>query len=118
MKPYIDEHGVPLCSLRDCPRYGEDVPVEDRCGGFGYGELCEPAVRDLVRERDRLLRERHGIVRSLGRALHYPAYPDDPRTFPDAVPGDVCVGGRTAGSLADEAADRIRMLEDLLNDRK
>ena len=52
--PKLDEHGVPFCT-------GEKCPVFDgkrcRATGFEPDQLCEPAVRELVADRNRLGRQ-------------------------------------------------------------
>lgn len=51
------------------------------------------------------------VSQTLGRALGYPRFCDDPKNFPGATDADgVCVGDHVAASLADEAADTIRSL--------
>ena len=57
--------------------------------------------------------EINDIEQILGKALGYPWYKDDPKNFPNATEADgVCVAPNTAASLAMEAADRIRDLEE------
>ena len=52
------------------------------------------------------------VCQILGKALKYPWYKDDQKTFPSATEGDgVCVGDNDAGSLAQQAADKIQKLE-------
>lgn len=49
------------------------------------------------------------ICQTLGRALGYPRYADDQRTFPGATDKDgVCVGEHVAETLADEAAGKLK----------
>ena len=52
------------------------------------------------------------IEQTLGRALGYPRYADDPKNFPGTAPDDpsVCVGEHVAATIAAEAAERIRSL--------
>lgn len=79
--------------------------------------LCETLNRE-ARASDRctkMLQEFHNIEQILGKALGYPWYKDDQKNFPGATDDDgVCVGEHTAASLADEAAERIRTLEEAL----
>ena len=70
---------------------------------------------DLAAEVERLRRacaaEELDIQQTLGKALRYPWFKDDPKNFPGATEKDgVCVGGHVAASLADEAAKRIESL--------
>lgn len=53
------------------------------------------------------------ICQTLGAALGYPKYSDDPKNFPDVPKDDpgVCVGEHIAETLASEAAKRIADLE-------
>lgn len=52
------------------------------------------------------------IEQTLGKALGYPWYIEDPKNFPNATEADgVCVGIETAWSLAKIAADKIKELE-------
>ena len=70
-----------------------------------------------VSQKDKMIEEFHQIEQILGKALGYPWYKDDPKNFPNATEADgVCVAPNTAASLAMEAADRIRDLEDKLMD--
>jgi hypothetical protein len=49
------------------------------------------------------------VSQTLGKALGYPWFKDDPKNFPDATEEQgVCVGDHVAESLADEAADRLK----------
>lgn len=53
------------------------------------------------------------IKQILGKALGYPYYIEDPKTFPNATEADgVCVGIETPWSLAMLAADKIKELEE------
>ena len=70
-----------------------------------------------VSQRDKMIKESEEIEQILGKALGYPWYKDDPKNFPNATEADgVCVGPNTAASLAMEAADMIKNLEDKLMD--
>lgn len=64
------------------------------------------------RERDRMRKaavdQNHQIEQTLGAALGYPRYCDDPTNFPGATEADgVCVGDHVAETLAKEAAQDI-----------
>jgi hypothetical protein len=55
------------------------------------------------------------ICQSLGKVLGFPWYKSDLKTFPDATDADgVCVGDHVAESLAENAAERIKHLENQL----
>jgi hypothetical protein len=74
-------------------------------------------IQKLKEVRDKMIKESQEIEQILGKALGYPWYKDDPNNFPNATEADgVCVAPNTAASLAMEAADRIRDLEDKLMD--
>jgi len=63
--------------------------------------------------RDKMLQEFHEIEQILGKALNYPWLKDDRKTFPLATEKDgVAIGAETAWSLAMQAADRIKALEE------
>jgi hypothetical protein len=54
----------------------------------------------------------HEVEQTLGKALRYPWFRDDPANFPTATEADgVCVGEHVPESIALEAANRIRELE-------
>ena len=60
----------------------------------------------------RYKKESEEIEQILGKALGYPWFKDDQDNFPNATEADgVAVGDHTAWSLACEAADRIKSLE-------
>lgn len=66
----------------------------------------------VERERDRLRKaaasQNHEIEQTLGAALGYPRFSDDPENFPGATEADgVCVGDHVAETLAEEAAATI-----------
>jgi len=70
-------------------------------------------IENLMSEADRLdtayHRELVDVEQSLGPVLGYPWYKDDPEIFPGATEEDgVCVGEHTPGTLAQEAASKIR----------
>lgn len=84
--------------------------------GFMSGLLSDllAALADAERERghyrDAGIRTFHEVEQVLGKALGYPSY--GPEMFPDGKPnGSVCVGEHVPESLADEAAARIKKLE-------
>jgi hypothetical protein len=55
------------------------------------------------------------ICQSLGKVLGFPWYKSDLKTFPDATDADgVCVGDHVAETLAENASDRIKHLENQL----
>ncbi len=59
------------------------------------------------------------VCQILGKALRYPWYKDDQKTFPKATEKDgVCVGDQVAESLAQQAANRIQQLEKALTQTK
>jgi len=59
------------------------------------------------------------VSQTLGKALGYPWFKDDPKNFPDATEADgVCVGDHVAESLAVEAANKIKELLAELADLK
>lgn len=90
-----------------------------------YGDLlfapCTAPTRDqfeqelqaeLKRCQYAYYKTAYEVEQALGKALHYPKYADDPKTFPEAAGTDaVCVGEHVPASLADEAAQRISELE-------
>ena len=52
--------------------------------------------------------ENEDVCQTLGKALGYPWFKDDPKNFPDASEADgVCVGDHVGASLAAEAARKI-----------
>jgi hypothetical protein len=72
---------------------------------------AEIAKRDaeIERLRQSVMKENEAICQTLGQALGYPWFCDDPKNFPDATDLDgVCVGDHVAATLAQEAADRLR----------
>lgn len=76
---------------------------------------------ELLAEIERLRKaaaiENEEICQSLGQALGYPWFKDDPKNFPDATERDgVCVGDHVAASLAEEAARKIRELQARVDD--
>ena len=83
-----------------------------------YRDVAEHlGARKAVSRRDKMIKESQEIEQILGKALGYPWFKDDPKNFPNATQADgVCVGPNTAASLAMEAADMIKNLEDKLMD--
>ncbi len=72
----------------------------------------DEARAEVDRLRQACSREDDAICQTLGKALGYPRYSDDPTNFPDATEADgVCVGPHVAVTLAQEAAERIKELE-------
>ncbi len=68
-------------------------------------EAYEKAMADL---RTAVARESREIEQTLGKALGYPWYKDDPKNFPNATEANgVCVGEHVPASLAVEAARKI-----------
>jgi hypothetical protein len=73
-------------------------------------------IQKLKDVRDKMIKESQEIEQILGKALGYPWYKDDPKNFPNATEADgVAVGDHTAWSLAIEAADKIKELQNELN---
>lgn len=69
-------------------------------------------LSEFERVKDAYFRLSYDVEQTLGRALGYPRYCDDQKNFPGSTDADgVCVGDHVPGSLAMEAADRIRQLE-------
>ena len=65
-----------------------------------------------VRLRNACSKENDDICQTLGSALGYPKFVDDPAIFPGATEADgVCIGDHVAASLACEAADMIAKLQ-------
>lgn len=68
-------------------------------------------IERLDRKEQGYIREVNAVEQSLGVALGYPFYCDDPANFPGTTKvNGVCVGEHTAGTLAAEAAQRIATL--------
>ncbi len=75
---------------------------------------------EIARLRDACVRQAREVEQTLGRALGFPRYADDPANFPEVAPDDprVFVGEYVAETLARMAADRIRSLDhDTKNER-
>lgn len=74
-------------------------------------------LKDYASIIDKSRQESEEIEQILGKALGYPWFKDDPKNFPTATEEDgVCVGDHTAWSLAMCAADRIKELEEQLEE--
>lgn len=72
--------------------------------------LCDSheALRAKVEKSERAYyTTANDIEQSLGNALGYPKYRDDPENFPEATDDSVCVGDHVPESLASEAAAKI-----------
>ena len=84
------------------------------CGQYlrGIKTALHEARREITRCRNAYFKTAHEVTQSLGKALDYPWYKDDQNNFPGAREEDgVCVGDHVPESIADEAADKIRILE-------
>lgn len=68
---------------------------------------------EIERLRNARVQQAREVEQTLGRALGFPRYADDPANFPGHDPNDpsVCVGEHVAETLAKMAADRIRSLD-------
>lgn len=76
-------------------------------------------IREQDAEIERLKcacsKQNDDICQTLGQALGYPRYSDDPKNFPGATEANgACVGDHVAESLADEAANEIKRLREAL----
>lgn len=68
-------------------------------------------VGELERQYNAAIRELVEVEQTLGEALEYPRYVDDPKNFPDATEADgVCVGEHTPATLATEMAKKFKLL--------
>jgi hypothetical protein len=68
------------------------------------------AARNKVLQ-DACSRQNDEVCQTLGKALGYPWFKDDPTNFPGATEADgVCVGDAVADDLAQQAAERIASL--------
>ena len=94
----------------------EQVNAEHSPGPVGDDQVCNGCMRPwpCLYARLRivclgLVIEMSEVEQTLGKALGYPWYKDDPKNFPNATEEDgVCVGEHTASTLAAEAANRLR----------
>jgi hypothetical protein len=80
---------------------------------YWYREIdYQAAIKRIAKLEEGIARESFDIEQSLGKALGYPWYKDDPKNFPDATEeSGVCVGEHVPASIAAEAARRITELE-------
>lgn len=70
-----------------------------------------PASVEVERLREACMKQNEVICQTLGKALGYPWFKDDPENFPDATEAHgVCVGDHVAETLAAEAAERLAAL--------
>jgi len=83
-----------------------------------YGDLIDDlsdaaeAIRVLERQLSAYKKECQEVENALGDVLGYPWYMNDQKNFPGATEAwGVCVGDHTPGTLAQEAAGRIRALK-------
>lgn len=91
--------------------YSSETPAGIYACGWRYLMPC-PTPSDLAAAKDeeRSIRlavsvSNEEICQTLGRALGYPRYADDPANFPDAMDADgVCVGDHVAETIIAEAA--------------
>ena len=99
-----------IAGLTGTPAEGYDHPHT----GPGQFKADARRLRELVAEKDGRIRhleracakQNADVCQTLGAALGYPWFRDDPATFPGATAGDgVCVGAHVAESIADEAAE-------------
>lgn len=103
-------------------RYGpqDEVPSTMADALKQHIEQCPKHPMSALRaEKDRLWNACHKIneevCQVLGKALGYPWFKDDQKNFPGTTEvNGVCVGDHVAESIADEAADRIALLESVL----
>ena len=76
-------------------------------------------IAKLNKQNVKMLEEFREIEQILGKALNYPWFKDDQKNFPLSTEADgVCVGAEIAWSLATQAADRIKELQEQLDKRK
>jgi len=76
-------------------------------------------VSELERLYDGMAEELAEIEQTLGSALGYPRYVDDPKNFPDATESDgVCVGDMTPAALAEQIAKEYIKLKKKLRRKK
>jgi hypothetical protein len=103
------------------------MPVADIIAGWRKQTAAEPYMASIVEQamakrireleaelakaKETAQRVFHEVEQTLGKALGYPWYKDDPKNFPDATDADgVCVGAHVPESIALEAANRIAEL--------
>jgi len=115
----------PSCFFR-CPRCGDvccpdhisehdcKTREQEQVDGLEPGwvkllrsKLAEQAA-EIERLRNACISQERDISQTLGKALGYPWFKDDPTNWPNATEADgVCVGEHVAESLADEAAKKL-----------
>lgn len=79
--------------------------LEEMAAGL---DLALSLSAENARLRKACRAQEHEISQTLGRALGYPRYVDDPATFPGATEADgVCTGDHVAETLALQAAEQI-----------
>lgn len=62
--------------------------------------------------KEKTIQSRREVEQILGKALGYPWYKDDQKNFPGATEADgVCIGEQVVETLAEEAAERIKISE-------
>jgi hypothetical protein len=72
-----------------------------------------------ILQNEKYKKEMVEIEQILGKTLGYPWFKDDQCNFPNATEADgVAIGDHTAWSLAHQAADRIKELQEQLDKRK
>lgn len=102
--------------LADAPRrlVADGGPM--RVKVFVDEQDLQSALAEIDRLRRGIVHQNNAIEQTLGRALGYPWYKDDPENFPDATEDDgVCVGDHVAETLAMEAAAKIDRLTKTLH---
>ena len=73
--------------------------------------LLEQKQAEVERLRAACSKLNDEVCQTLGKALGYPGFKDNPATFPNATEADgVCVGDHVAESIAAEAAKKIGRL--------
>ena len=93
------------------------------------GDFADDAIEKLTNERDAARAEvarlrlcaskiNEEICQTLGRALGYPRFADDPVNFPGYEDDDVCVGDHVAETIAMEAARRIETYKKRLGEHE
>ena len=72
-----------------------------------------------ILQNEKYKKEMEEIEQILGKTLGYPWFKDDQCNFPNATEADgVAIGDHTAWSLAHQAADRIKELQEQLDQHK
>ena len=91
------------------------VESEEARKAYFFSETREANWVELRRAQNAYSALNEEVCQILGKALGYPWFKDDQKNFPGATEvHGVCVGDHVAGSLADEAAHRIKQLESSL----